>query len=458
MNIIHMLSSSRTALFPKLPFLVMARRSRPRRRSRPAPALALQCASAGSLQALHAVDSTVHTHRGEDYLLRKGQLNRDTRYRPATTSLLYHTKHCHLLRKGQLKPFVAKGSVESTHKVPTSHLLRKGQLNRPFVYSLFTDRFHVTKSSNVALLFVASAGGPSKGALTTSMVNRDMQPTPLAATKFAEEQLNALLDEAYAAHEAVGRLVNNRPSIAYGTTPAPPPAPLPLPLPTPTLPTPMLGSGRQTPLPDGSFKRAGIFGVQGVSMTPQLVPSSMIPAEVASLPAQLMALQRRVDELGSSQQQQQHQHQHQRHQQHEQHEQHQHQHQQYCSSIAVPSSVEDGTARGTAARLTSAARASRTNARLGQDLAAARATLIELELENTALRTALDRHRTAMREDATLRSQLEEARRARAAAEHAKNAEARQCDELRFQLRQAEAESERLRTLLAGTIWFDMKT
>jgi hypothetical protein len=291
------------------------------------------------------------------------------------------------------------------------------------------------------------------------MVNTDMQPTPLAATKFAEEQLNALLDEAYAAHEAVGRLVNNRPSIAYGT-------PLPLPVPTPTLPTPMPGSGRQTPLPDGSFKRAGIFGVQGVSMTPQLV----IPAEVASLPAQLMALQRRVDELGSSQQQQQHhqqqqqqqQQQHQQHQQH-QHQQHQHQHQhqgqhQHSSSIAVPSSVEDGTARGTAARLTSAARASRTNARFGQDLAAARATIIELELENTALRTALDRHRTAMREDATLRSQLEEARRARAAAEHAKNAEARQCDELRFQLRQAEAESERLRTLLAGTIWFDMKT
>ena len=291
------------------------------------------------------------------------------------------------------------------------------------------------------------------GALTAFMVNTDMQPTPLAATKFAEEQLNALLDEAYAAHEAVGRLVNNRPSIAYGT-------PLPLPVPTPTLPTPMPGSGRQTPLPDGSFKRAGIFGVQGVSMTPQLV----IPAEVASLPAQLMALQRRVDELGSSQQQHQHhqQQQQQQHQQH-QHQQHQHQHQhqgqhQHSSSIAVPSSVEDGTARGTAARLTSAARASRTNARFGQDLAAARATIIELELENTALRTALDRHRTAMREDATLRSQLEEARRARAAAEHAKNAEARQCDELRFQLRQAEAESERLRTLLAGTIWFDMKT
>jgi hypothetical protein len=144
------------------------------------------------------------------------------------------------------------------------------------------------------------------------MVNTDMQPTPLAATKFAEEQLNALLDEAYAAHEAVGRLVNNRPSIAYGT-------PLPLPVPTPTLPTPMPGSGRQTPLPDGSFKRAGIFGVQGVSMTPQLV----IPAEVASLPAQLMALQRRVDELGSSQQQQQH-HQQQQQQQHQQHQHQQH--------------------------------------------------------------------------------------------------------------------------------------
>ena len=35
--------------------------------------------------------------------------------------------------------------------------------------------------------------------------------------------------------------------------------------------------------------------------------------------------------------------------------------------------------------------------------------------------------------------------------------EVRHVDELRFQLRQAEAESERLRTLLAGTVWFDAK-
>ena len=39
---------------------------------------------------------------------RKGQLNRHTRYRPATTTRNTATH-------------IAKGSVESTHKVPTSH-------------------------------------------------------------------------------------------------------------------------------------------------------------------------------------------------------------------------------------------------------------------------------------------------------------------------------------------------
>ena len=61
--------------------------------------------------------------------------------------------------------------------------------------------------------------------------------------------------------------------------------------------------------------------------------------------------------------------------------------------------------RPTVAKLTSAARASRTTARMGQDLAAARATILELEHENTALRAVLDRHRAAMREDAWLRAQ-----------------------------------------------------
>ena len=47
-------------------------------------------------------------------------------YRPATTTRNTATS---FLRKGQLNRLV-KGSVESTHKVPTSHILRKGQLNR----------------------------------------------------------------------------------------------------------------------------------------------------------------------------------------------------------------------------------------------------------------------------------------------------------------------------------------
>ena len=41
--------------------------------------------------------------------LRKGQLNRHTRYRPATTTFI----------------FLETGSVESTHKVPTSHYRTK---------------------------------------------------------------------------------------------------------------------------------------------------------------------------------------------------------------------------------------------------------------------------------------------------------------------------------------------
>ena len=276
-------------------------------------------------------------------------------------------------------------------------------------------------------------------------------PSPVAATKAAEDRLNALLDEAYAAHDAVDRLVQSRPqstsstysgltmSAAAPSTPfagelpsAPPSAyatagfargsisgELPAPPPSATVPS--------------GFARGGIFGAQGVAM-----PVAPSPRE-ANLPAQMAALQRRVEELSGerltssrhpSQQQQQQQQQ-------------------------LVQELEPSETRLTSARITSAARASRTNARLGHDLAAARATIIELEHENTALRSVLDRHRAAMREDASIRVELEEARRARAELEQARAAETKHVDELRFQLRQAEAESERLRVLLAGTVWFD---
>ena len=251
-------------------------------------------------------------------------------------------------------------------------------------------------------------------------------PPPTASAKAAEDRLNSLLDEAYAAHEAVERLVERRPQWTIPTSP-PAPAPLPPPLPPP----PVVHSREDAPLslveplpsrPDG-FSRGGIFGTQGIARS--VVPPS--PGEL-SLPAQMAALQRRVDEISSGRR-----------------------------PALEEAGGEEATGRATAKRLTSSARASRTNARLGHDLAAARATILELEHENAALRSVLDRHRAAMREDASIRAQLEDARRARAEAELARNAEMKHSDEMRFQLRQAESEAERLRTLLAGTVWFDAR-
>ena len=88
--------------------------------------------SAGSLHSPGSPRSGLHSPHAprRGLFVAKGSVE-STHKVPTSHYHTKHCEHCHLLRKGQLKPFVAKGSVESTHKVPTSHLLRKGQLNRP---------------------------------------------------------------------------------------------------------------------------------------------------------------------------------------------------------------------------------------------------------------------------------------------------------------------------------------
>ena len=87
------------------------------------------------------------------------------------------------------------------------------------------------------------------------------------------------------------------------------------------------------------------------------------------------------------------------------------------------------------------------------ELSEARAVVRELRAENKALRGALDKQRQAERLNAKLRASLEDARRECADCERARVQEQRAAADLKFALREAEAERERLRTLLQGTIW-----
>lgn len=94
---------------------------------------------------------------------------------------------------------------------------------------------------------------------------------------------------------------------------------------------------------------------------------------------------------------------------------------------------------------------------LSRELAECYATMRELRAENQALKAQLNDQRESLREDSWVHAELEEARRARSEMEQARAAERRAFDDMRFSLREAEAESERLRTLLAGTVWFENK-
>ena len=89
--------------------------------------------------------------------------------------------------------------------------------------------------------------------------------------------------------------------------------------------------------------------------------------------------------------------------------------------------------------------------------AEARATIIELEAENASLRSAIDRMREEGARGAELRAELEQSRHRAEVLESQARLAAKREDGLRFDLRDANAEKERLHTLLAGTVWFEHK-
>ena len=90
--------------------------------------------------------------------------------------------------------------------------------------------------------------------------------------------------------------------------------------------------------------------------------------------------------------------------------------------------------------------------RLRRELKEAHSSIRELRLENDALRGALDHQRSSLRTESELRLQLEEARRAAVEMESTRAVEQRAMADLNFFLRESEAERERLRTLLQGTV------
>ena len=94
----------------------------------------------------------------------------------------------------------------------------------------------------------------------------------------------------------------------------------------------------------------------------------------------------------------------------------------------------------------------RVMARLRAELKEAQTTIRELQMENDALRGALEQQRLSLRAESTMRVQLEEARRAAVEMECTRATEQRAMADLKFFLQQSEGERERLRTLLQGTV------
>ena len=101
--------------------------------------------------------------------------------------------------------------------------------------------------------------------------------------------------------------------------------------------------------------------------------------------------------------------------------------------------------------------AERRSARLTQEATEARAAAVELEAENAALRAALDRQRDEMESLSLLRHERDDLSQRVDLLERKLAARLKREGELMLQLKEAECEKERLRTLLAGTVWFDAK-
>jgi hypothetical protein len=95
--------------------------------------------------------------------------------------------------------------------------------------------------------------------------------------------------------------------------------------------------------------------------------------------------------------------------------------------------------------------------RLKRELSEARNSIRELDLENSSLRAALARARDELNASVSLRIELDDARRSQRELEKQVVAETRRADACRLELKEAEQERERLRTLLAGTVWYEAR-
>ena len=104
-----------------------------------------------------------------------------------------------------------------------------------------------------------------------------------------------------------------------------------------------------------------------------------------------------------------------------------------------------------------AARSSRMVTRLTRELSEAKAAARSLDIENVSLRAALERARDDIESAQSLRRELDETRARLREMEQRVLEESRRADDLRLEAREADAEKERLRTLLAGTVWYEVE-
>ena len=130
-----------------------------------------------------------------------------------------------------------------------------------------------------------------------------------------------------------------------------------------------------------------------------------------------------------------------------------------ATTSATRRAVEEYATRRAASRAESARHSGRTSERRSQRLmiehAEARATIIELEAENASLRASLDRMRDEGARAAETRAELVQSRHRVEVLESQARLAAPRLEALRAELAEANAEKERLRTLLAGTVWFE---
>ena len=126
--------------------------------------------------------------------------------------------------------------------------------------------------------------------------------------------------------------------------------------------------------------------------------------------------------------------------------------------------ISDGGARNTASRadtstapqeIKRSSREGRLVARLNRDLAEARATARELESTNDELRASLSKARTQVENTSALRLALDASRAKEHGLTETVSKQAQELETLRREKRDAEAELERLRTLLAAHSWFE---